>query len=58
MEVRRNRSEADARISAIYTRAAAERRQLTAQELDEVAALTSAAAAAEDSVRRGRASGF
>jgi hypothetical protein len=55
-EVRRNRSAADERVEAIYRRAAAERRQLSDDELEEVDALTNAASGAEGEIRR-RAAG-
>lgn len=57
-EVRRNRSAASRRIEQIYLRAAAERRQLTREEWDEIAALDSASDAAEAHIRRGAAADF
>lgn len=56
--VRRNRSEADRLIDAIYDRARAERRNLTADEVEEIDALQDSAAAAESEVRRRSASGL
>jgi hypothetical protein len=55
-EAKRNLSEGERRIRAIYARAAAERRQLTEEELLEVDAIADAAQAAEDEVRRSGAS--
>ena len=54
--VKRSRSAADKRIDAIYARAAAERRQLTDDEIEEVDALGDAAKAAESELRRSAAS--
>ncbi len=56
-EVRTNRSFADDRVGAIYRRAAAERRQLTDNELEEIDALTNAASGAESEIRRRAAGG-
>jgi len=55
-EAKRNVTEGQRRIETIYARAAAERRQLTDDELLEVDAIADAAQAAEDEVRRGGAS--
>lgn len=55
-EVRDNLSEGERRIREIYARAAAERRQLTAEELEEVDAIADAARAAADEIRRTGAS--
>jgi hypothetical protein len=57
-DVHRNRSESDARIAAIYDRARAERRNLSAEEIEEVDALANAADGAESEVRRRAASDF
>jgi hypothetical protein len=57
-EAKRNLSEGERRIQAIYAAAAAERRHLTADEMLEVDAINDAAQAARDEVRRSGASDF
>lgn len=56
--VRENRAPANSRITEIYARCASERRVPTADELEEIDALNSAAEGAESEVRRGAASGL